>query len=125
MLTVNSGVLPLSPSGLDFGDPLRNVRRIKGFGIDKVGVLRNGIRDTCIIVLQRDSMKTHVPKRHPRCHPLGWGQADLRRKKRQACVPLGRMELDNFRRKSDGIMVSDSLLLSTDMMEFCALVKSR
>jgi len=73
MLTVNSGVLPLSPSGLDFGDPLRNVRRIKGFSIDKVGVLRNGIRDTCIIVLQGDSMKTHVPKRHPRCHPLGGG----------------------------------------------------
>jgi hypothetical protein len=29
MLTVNSGVLPLSPSGLDFGDPLRNVRMKK------------------------------------------------------------------------------------------------
>jgi len=40
----------------------------------------------------------------------GGGPADLGRKKRQAVVPHGRMELDHFRSKSDRIMVSDSLI---------------
>jgi len=69
VLGISSGIFPLTPSGLNVRNPLVKVGRVKFCRTYEGTVFGNSISDPRVIIFERDSMETKVPKRQPDCHP--------------------------------------------------------
>ena len=111
MLRVSSGIFPLTPSGFNVRNPLVKVGRVKFCRTYEGIVFGNSISDPSVILFERDSMETKVPKRQPGCHPRRWGPAGLDREELQLGLPHLGVLPDDFFRKHKRIMVSDNLFL--------------